>query len=213
MKTSSPGYILTFMIIICVVFGTGIATVNYMTQGLLRKNEALFKNRGLCKAFMLDVAGTTSLDYEKSVAASLRSDTLRLGDRVTDIYTNTVDSAIGFIFRGIGFWDAIVGILVLENDLSKIKNIRILTQSETPGLGARIEETWFTDQFRGLTIDWDAGNDERIIIGPSPRPNLTNRVDAITGATQTSLALMKTLNRELTLFRQTYSQRMNDHGR
>ena len=83
-------------------------------------------------------------------------------------------------------------------------NIQFLEQKETPGLGARIEEPWFTDQFKGLTIAWDKPVEERVIIGASADPKAKNRVDAITGASQTSLALMKSLNRELERFRKVY---------
>jgi Na+-transporting NADH:ubiquinone oxidoreductase subunit C len=76
-------------------------------------------------------------------------------------------------------------------------NIQFFDHKETPGLGARIEENWFTSQFKGLKIAWNKPEKERVIVGPSPDPNAANRVDAITGATQTSTALMRFLNQEL----------------
>ena len=41
----------------------------------------------------------------------------------------------------------------------------------------------------------------RIVVGASPDPNAKNRVDGITGATQTSMALMNFMNQELELIR------------
>jgi Na+-transporting NADH:ubiquinone oxidoreductase subunit C len=86
---------------------------------------------------------------------------------------------------------------VLTADLNEIVNIQFFDHKETPGLGARIEENWFTSQFQGLPIAWEKPEGERVIIGPSPDPNAKNRVDAITGATQTTTALMRFLNQEL----------------
>jgi len=102
-----------------------------------------------------------------------------------------------------GFWDVIEGVMVLTPDLSRIRNIRFLDQKETPGLGARIEEEWFVGQFEGYPIRWDAPVGQRIVMGErSPREE--KRVDAITGATQTSMALERMLNVELESFRQLY---------
>lgn len=96
--------------------------------------------------------------------------------------------------------------MTLSSDMSKVINIQFLDQKETPGLGARIEEGWFTDQFKGVLIAWDQPSDKRIIVGPAPNPNAKNRVDAITGATQTSLALMRFFNSELESFRKAMKE-------
>ena len=59
-----------------------------------------------------------------------------------------------------------------------VKGIEILSHSETPGLGARITESDFTDQFVGLNIDdisltQDGG-----------------QIDGLTGATISSQAVV-----------------------
>ena len=105
------------------------------------------------------------------------------------------------------FWGPIKGIVVLSADLKTMVNIQFLEQEETPGLGARIEEPWFTDQFKQLEIGWEQSPDTRVVIGGVSGHKLKNRVDAITGATQTCMALMGSLNRELGLFRQAYAKR------
>ena len=212
MQKNSPFYTIGFMVIICIVFGTGVATVNYATQTLLKKNEALFRNRALCKAFILPVESKTAEAYEKIISKYITKDSIIADKRQFDIFINKEDSSIGFIFSGIGFWDEITGIAVFSSDLSQFKNIQFLSQHETPGLGARIEEVWFTDQFKNLSINWENNSLPPIIIGTSPIPNLKNRIDAITGATQTSMALMKTLNSELALFKKAYLLRNKKNG-
>ena len=156
---------------------------------------------------MLDVAEDTPEAYEQVIQRSLDRTERTEDGRIWHIYTrrDVSPNPVGFAFSGMGFWDRIEGIIVLSLDFNKLVNIQFLEQKETPGLGARIEEPWFTDQFRGLTIAWDHPSGERVIIGASPDPGAENRVDAITGASQTSLALMKLLNRELDLFRKVYT--------
>jgi Na+-transporting NADH:ubiquinone oxidoreductase subunit C len=195
----SPAYVLAFMAAICVVFGTGIAVVNYATQGLLAKNAAMHRNRVLCAAFALDVDGTSADAYQRAVDANLAASVVD----GRNVYRQTTpgSDAVGFQFGGMGFWDRIDGIVVMTTDLQTVLNVQFLDQKETPGLGARIEEKWFTDQFKGLRVDWSNPNGNFLVVGNSPVPDAKNRVDAITGATQTSMALGRFLNEELAVIR------------
>ncbi len=203
MNKKSPTYILFFMAAICIVFGLGISVVNYATQGLLAKNATLHLNSVLCHAFRLDVTGTSAEAYQQAVDKYLQTRTI--GDRLFYTCTAPGNESVGFIAGGMGFWDRIDCVVVLSPDLKQVLNIQVLDQKETPGLGARIEEPWFTKQFEDLTIAWDAPKDNRILIGTSPSDNAPNEVDAITGATQTSMSLMRFLNDELDLARSLYS--------
>ena len=201
MKKTSPAYILGFMIAICAVFGTGIASVHYATLDMLIKNEKLHKNRTICRAFNLPVAEASADAFQKAIDDNITYEQITYQGRTWDVYKRKDTGNIGFIFSGTGFWDRISGIIVLSADLSKIVNIQFLDHKETPGLGARIEEGWFTDQFKGVLIAWEQPVDKRIIVGSASIPGAKNRVDAVTGATQTSIALMKFLNSELETFR------------
>lgn len=205
MNKQSPAYIIFFILALSIFFGFAISVVNYSTVDLLKKNEELHRNRIIALVFSLPLAGTSADAYKSAVSSrieelSISKDNLRIS------YLRDKESGnIGVFFKGTGFWDAITGIVVLSPDLEKIQNIKFLEQKETPGLGARIEEEFFTDSFKGLTIAWNNQPDKRIIIGPSPDPAALNRVDAITGATQTSIALMGTLNRDLNFFKKAYN--------
>ena len=203
MNKKSPAYVLSFMAAICLVFGAGISGVNYATQGLLAKNAAMHRNRVLCRAFQLEVAGSSAEAYQQAVDASIQSSDA--GGR--EIYTCTAPGkeSVGFVAGGMGFWDRIEAVVVLSPDLQRVLNIQFLEQKETPGLGARIEEPWFTDQFKGLALAWDDPQGQRVLVGANPAPNAANEVDAITGATQTSMALMRFFNEELDAFRAAYS--------
>ena len=203
MNKKSPVYVLSFMAAICVVFGTGISVVNYATQGLLVRNAAMHRNRVLCRAFQLDVAGSSAEAYQQAVDAALRTSAVA-GRTVYECVAPGKES-VGFVAGGMGFWDRIDVVLALTPDLHTILNVQVLDQKETPGLGARIEEAWFTDQFKGLSVAWEAPAESRILVGANPAPNAANEVDAITGATQTSMALMRFLNDELAAFRAAYS--------
>lgn len=206
MKTSSTAYILFFMLAVSVVFGVGISSVHQATLDTLARNETLHKNRVLCRAFALDVKEVTPEAYREAVDRFINHETLDFAGRVFEVFTtrSPATDQLGFLFVGQGFWGPIKGIVVLSPDIETMRNIQILEHQETPGLGARIEEPWFLDQFKGLRIAWNRPPDERVVIGGTADSAMTNRVDAITGASQTSMALMRSLNEELDAFRKAY---------
>jgi Na+-transporting NADH:ubiquinone oxidoreductase subunit C len=104
----------------------------------------------------------------------------------------------GYVFpiRGKGFWGPMRGFVALGNDLDTIKGIVFTSHEETPGLGARVDERWFRDQFKGIKLSKSPGKDRFVFVGGSPAGG-KNRVDAVTGATMTSNAVDRFLNADL----------------
>jgi len=88
--------------------------------------------------------------------------------------------------EGYGLWDNMKGYIALETDLNTVKGITFYEHKETPGLGARVTEDWFQDQFKGKKILDDNGELVSITIAkgqaPEGRPHM---VDGISGATLT----------------------------
>jgi len=209
MNKSSPVYVLLFILAMTMVFGIGLSAVHHATLDTLAKNETLHRNRTLSRAFLLDVIGDSAGAYQEAIDRSLEVGKITSAGRSFEVFTTRAprDRRVGFLFSGLGFWGPITGIAVFSEDLQTMVNIEFLQHQETPGLGARIEEPWFTDQFKGLKIPWNKPPDERIIIGGTVDPTVQNRVDAITGASQTSMALMKSLNAELESFQKAYANR------
>lgn len=99
-------------------------------------------------------------------------------------------SAIGYalVYDGNGFQGKIRLIAGLSDDLEKITALEILDQVETPGLGTKITETPFTDQFKQLQtspkVGWIKGVE----------PDKPNEIQAITGATISSKAVVDIIN-------------------
>jgi Na+-transporting NADH:ubiquinone oxidoreductase subunit C len=173
MNRNAPGYVLGFMAALCVVFGSGVATVHYATRDMLAANEQLNHNRVVSAAFDLPVSGRAAADYARAMEQALETAMVQDGrGGIRHIYRRVDEDApvLGFTFWGMGFWDRIEGVVVLSADLQTLIRIRFLDHKETPGLGARIEEAAFLDQFEGLRPDWTAASDRRVIIGrPLPR--------------------------------------------
>lgn len=194
MNKSSAAYVILFTVGICLVFGTGISVLHQATQDALARNSKLQKNRVLCESFVLRVEGKSAEAYSESVKRNLVEEEWPTGGRTAYRIREGSNDRIGFEFSGQGFWDGIRGIVVLQGDLSRITGLRILEQKETPGLGGRIEEDSFLRQFEGIAPDWQAPPMERLVLNKGASGRNGNRVDGITGATQTSVALIRMLN-------------------
>ena len=94
-------------------------------------------------------------------------------------------------FTGPGLWGNVSLSFGVNQAVDSVEGLQVLFQVETPGLGGRIGETWFTDQFKGLK---PGANGLEFNIGGGKLPN---GFDAITGATITSTAVKDIVNKAL----------------
>ena len=145
------------------------------------------------KTAVLEAAG---IDYEKSNVDEIFHQQITEMKKSGYEYYVSPDNRYVFEFKGRGLWGMIDGIIILDDDLETLKGIRILSQEETPGLGARIGEESYLNQF----------NDKKI----SPQLHLVvrrkatevNEVDAVSGATLSSEALVRIINEAIAKFRE-----------
>jgi electron transport complex protein RnfG len=97
--------------------------------------------------------------------------------------------AIAFETVGTGYKGKIGVMVGFDLDRNIISGIGILTHQETPGLGARVSETAFTDNFKGKSIDetFKVKQDNGI-------------VDAVSGATISSRAVCSAVAKGISLY-------------
>ena len=99
-------------------------------------------------------------------------------------------SPVGVAFKadGGGF-QGNVGLMVgLDREYLKLKGMEVLEQLETPGLGDRIREEAFKEQFKGLDVK------PKVEYIKYRKPEKPNQIQAITGATISSEAVVKNIN-------------------
>lgn len=90
---------------------------------------------------------------------------------------------------GAGYNGTIQAMLALRGDMNTIAGIAITEQSETPGLGARIEEPAWQSGFAGKRVTDDAGTMRFTVVRGAAASEF--EVDGITGATRTSNAMTR----------------------
>lgn len=104
-----------------------------------------------------------------------------------DIYIILKDGksiSYAFIAKGKGYGGEIQTLVGIDKDFA-VKEIIVLSNSETPGLGSKITLSSFTDQFKGL-------KSKEVVLNKDG-----GRVDAISGATISSRAVTDSVRDEL----------------
>jgi len=182
-------YPVVFMIVIAAVFTTALASLNAVTIDLVETQEAVKNQRSILYVFGQDVPEGLE-EVQTSFEALVTEETIK---EISYYVATENDEIIGyaFPFQGSGLWGTIWGYVAITPDFSEIIGVDFIKHAETPGLGGRISEQWYRDQFRGIRIEEDMGD---IIIY---RPSSGGNADAITGATLTSNAVRNMINDQL----------------
>jgi Na+-transporting NADH:ubiquinone oxidoreductase subunit C len=179
-------YTVLFMLLLSVVLSAALGFTNHYYKPVIEANETRADKKAILDALALDTSGT-SADIEDRFSryvSLIESDDRRIYARLDD--TGAVDG-YAVPFTGAGLWGAIQGYLAVSKDLKTTLGVVFTDQNETPGLGGRIDETAFRDQFRGL----DIGTGAALAYGSAGG----GKIDAIAGATSTSVAVLTILNR------------------
>lgn len=188
-KMKEQLFTVLFMLAVSFVFTSGVSLAYLATRSTIEVNEALFLRRAVLYCAGLDVP-----EDAREVASTFHNctreildETGALGCYVVIDPESRVETGYVCIERGAGLWGTIVAVVGFEMDKKTLTGIDFVQQNETPGLGARIAELWFKEQFRGKR-----GPFTMVAEG---EPAGSNQFDAITGATITSNAVKDIVNR------------------
>ena len=155
------------------------------------------------KTFYKAVLKTSGIDYksdEDSVPVFRKYfPDYKEGDTVLKTSAEGKDLVIK-IFRGSGLWGTITGVIAFSSDLERISGFEIISHNETPGLGGRIDEDWFKDQFIREKIS-DSGITVRKGTGSIDSDAENSEVEGITGASLTSKSIETIINENIRLMR------------
>jgi len=190
-----PLYTILFMFVITVVFSGILAYANQATYARVEANQRMKVLRSHMYAFDIPIPPSAG-DKEVEDLYHSRVEERKMG--ALQVYVAKDEEGkvrgYGIPFIGPGLWGTIEGFLALSSDKSRILGIDFISHSETPGLGARIDEAPFKEQFRGVVLNKD-GKPLRF------RPNEPEgQVDAVTGATITSTAVENMMNQAVGMF-------------
>lgn len=102
--------------------------------------------------------------------------------------------AYAFIAEGEGYQGNIKMLATINPALSQLKGVEVVESTETPGLGAKINDAPFRGQFKDLSVSPE-------IECVKEKPSKGNQIEAITGATVSSAAVVNILNKTIELLK------------
>ncbi len=178
-------YTIVFMLIVAAVFTAILATTQAAMNPRIAANQEVLRQQNLLYAFDIPT-GESPEEVQATYEANIEEDFRTIDGKEVLAYRQ-VDEAgnvkgYAFPFTGPALWGTISGYLAVTEDLSTMKGLTFTEQNETPGLGGRIDEAPFKEQFRGV---------------PLPEGTISygqEGLDAISGATQSSNAVIAVLN-------------------
>jgi Na+-transporting NADH:ubiquinone oxidoreductase subunit C len=195
-------YSIAFMFVLTFFFAAVVSAVKVYNEERIETNQQVKLQKIVLQVLHIPVREKASnreviQAFEERVKAiEVKKQTLYVG------YSEDGRSITGYAFPvgGAGFWGPVYGMVSVDPEASKILGIAFYRHSETPGLGARITEPWFTKQFTNLPIFPVEGNRKIFYLKPAGPGKGPNELDAITGATGTSRAVEAFVNRDLDRF-------------
>ncbi|MDB2622272.1 NADH:ubiquinone reductase (Na(+)-transporting) subunit C [Flavobacteriales bacterium] len=141
--------------------------------------------------------------FDIDIKKEFRDKNLELTDRNYPLYICEKEGNEYFVIPviGTGLWGPIWGFVALESDYKTIYGATFDHKAETPGLGAEIKYTSYSDQYTGEVITDTTGTFQPIIVvKDGSGSGLNSKVDGITGGTITSKGVEEMTTRTLEVY-------------
>lgn len=193
-KKKSLLYPAIFMLVLSLVLTAILAAINAYTKPIVDFNADIEQKGKILSVFDIDPGSEDSEVIDKVFNENIVEEDYE-GKPLYLYQENGETLAYGVPFDGPGLWGGIEGYIGINSELNTITGIEFIQQEETPGLGGRIEEDPYKNQYRNLDISSPIG--ERYVIN---RPQEGGNIDAISGATQTSTFVQNMINEDLKAF-------------
>ncbi|MHC1786811.1 MAG: FMN-binding protein [Christensenellales bacterium] len=180
-------YTVLFMVILSALLTFALAFSYEAFKPSIAQHKQLRLERAVLYAFGLEEGLTDSQVHEK-FQAQVDAEGLN-GQPGYSLKEKGQTTAYAVPFEGAGLWGTIRGYLGVTAALDRTTGLVFIDQNETPGLGGRIDELQYKEQFRGLPLNPGI----TLVYGQGGEDG----IDAITGATQTSSAVLRIVNRAI----------------
>lgn len=197
-------YPTVFMIILAFVMTLILALLDYGTKDKIELQQKAIFEQKLLYAMNIDFANAEEAEkiFDEKVEVLpidfMDTSGLLIEPNYYVYRENGEVQSYAFPVSGKGLWGTIDAFVAMDKDMEHMIGMDILSHSETPGLGGRIEEDWFKEQFRGLSLALQGG---RYFFYP---PEAGSNIEAITGATLTSGSMRDLLNENVIKIKENF---------
>ena len=212
LNTNSNLYTFIYSAVMVIIVAVLLAVVSQALAPKQQANILLDKQKQILGALKVDYTNADPAE----VYYTLVQDTIYLsaeggltgeagptaegGQTSKEVYVANLNGETKYILplSGKGLWGGIGGYLALDADKNTVYGVNFNHESETPGLGAKIVELPFREQFEGKHIRNAAGEVVSVaVLKAGKHAEGQEQVDAISGATITSSGVSTMLHEEL----------------
>lgn len=141
--------------------------------------------------------------FNVDIRKQFRDQTMSAEDKKYPLFICEKDGETSYVVPlvGTGLWGPVWGYIALKSDMNTVIGAKFDHKTETPGLGAEINQDWFQDPFIGDKIFNEQGEFVSIDVvkGGAPADD-PHGVDAITGGTITSNGVSNMLENTLSIY-------------
>ncbi len=217
MNKNSLIYTVIFSFIATFVLVFPLALANEATKPIVEQNRKLSDANGILTALGISysVSDTDNIlklfaDLDKftldgnkkltQVSNQQLEQARKSGSPIFQIYYRTVvnqETRWAGTFIGPALWGNITLAIGVNSEVSQFKGLQVLAQVETPGLGARIGEPWFYNQFNGQAIPASGILRYKAGDGTGDQNYNDDVVDGVTGATLTTNGVRDLVNKSI----------------
>lgn len=175
---------IVFVLVLGALLTSALVSVDAFTKPFIEANMA--------KKLQTSVLSAAGIEYDEDTLNEVYSENIKeiAYQNEEGLFYVTGEGEVIFEFTGSGLQDQVSGAICMNADLETIKGIKIVKQNETPGLGGRIKDAEFLNQFKGKKFF------PEIKIQSPGKASGDNEVDGISGATLSCNALEAMLNSE-----------------
>jgi electron transport complex protein RnfG len=170
-----------FLLIVAGIAGAGLSYVNGLTGPLIEKQILQQKIDGFKEVYPLG-------DKVENESAKYLNDPNDPGLKEVNIaYRNGAPAGVIYAVESKGYSGPITLLVGFDIATAKITAIKVLSQRETPGLGAKAQESGFQDRYKNK-------NSAEALEVTKKAPAKENQIEAITASTITSKAVTNGVN-------------------
>lgn len=170
-----------FLLSVCALIGWGVSQANSLTEPLILEAAKRAQEEGFKEVF------PTADEFKGETEKYLLEADNSVIKEVYVAYLSGEPTGVIYIVEPKGYGGAIQTLVGFDLAEKVITNIKVLSHSETPGLGDKVTEPWFVQRFQQKS----AAQDLEVV---KHAPQEENQVEAITAATITTDAVTSGVN-------------------
>jgi RnfABCDGE-type electron transport complex G subunit len=181
---------IVFVLVLGAAWAAALVAVDRVTSDRIEAYEKAKVRKSVLTALGIEyVENDEGNNIDEVFKSGITEEQIDIGKKEKKSIYRTKDGAVAFEVTSSGSQGPIKAVMALEEDLETIRGVNIVANTETPGLGDRVLDDENMAKFEGKKLK------PKLLIVREGEAAKDYEVDAITGATLTSKAVGKLVNK------------------